>query len=772
MVVLCATRLSAAEAESPIGRTIAGFRLPDRLGAVHALEDFGEARLVVIAFLGTECPLAEQYGPRLVELADEFRARQVAFVGINSNQQDSLADMERYELAHDISFPLVKDVGNKVADDFGAVRTPEVFVLDANRVVRYWGRIDDQYGVGYKRPKPLRRDLADALQQLLAGEPVNSPVVPSVGCHIGRVVKQPARGTVVYSNQIAPIFKRRCVGCHRSGDIAPFPLTSYDEVAGWAKTIDEVIRIGRMPPWHANPRFGKFANDPRMTDDEKQLVHQWVHNGAPPGESPDLPKRAEPTARWRIGEPDLVVSMPQSFTVPATGIVDYQYFVVDPGFEEDKWVQASEVRPGSRAVVHHTVVFVQPPGRANRTNPAGVGLEDLLGMEILATSVPGKLTTVLPEGIARYVAAGSKLVFQMHYTPSGRVEEDRTKVGLLFADANQVRKELRGQYTGSLDFRIPPGASDHRIEATHEFRQDRLLYSLMPHMHLRGKSFRYEALYPDGRQEVLLDVPEYDFEWQHIYELAQPQLMPEGTRLHCTAVFDNSAENLWNPDPTATVRFGLQTSEEMMIGFFETALVEQDLLLPAPEVAPLDGGEVFEVRFNYRPTAPAKTVSLVGSFNDWKREAQVMSPDESGAFTTRLILQRGRYEYKFLIGSEDWKHDPANRLQAGYYNNSLLVVGDPSQPRSRRLENGDFRVEFKFLAPEAASVHLVGTFNDWKAAEHRMHGPDENGLFSTHLQLKRGSHQYKFVVDGKDWRHDPANPQLIEKDNNSLLQLR
>ncbi len=659
----------SADEASPDARKVAGFKLQDHRGAWHSLDDLKENPFVVVAFLGTECPLAQQYAPRLVELAKEFHQGKVAFLAIDSNVQDSLTDLERYALAHKLPFPLLKDLGNVVADQFGAQRTPEIFVLDAERRIRYQGRIDDQYGIGYKRAKPTRRDLAVALEELLAGKPVSRPVVEAEGCFIGREAKRPATGTITYAKDIAPLLQKRCVNCHRAGDIAPFALTSYEDAAAWAETIRRVVRSDRMPPWHADPKHGQFSNDPRLSAAEKQLILDWVQNGTPRGESKDVAKPPAGDNEWRIGKPDLIIRLPYPYKVPATGTLDYVYYLHDPGFKVDRWVKASEVRPTSRSTVHHAVVFVQPPGDITVMAKGG------FGFEMLAAYGPGVAPRLLKDGLAKFVPAGGKLVFQMHYTPCGVEQTDQTEIGLVFADPKEVKKEHKSGIVINHNLKIPPGAADHMVAADYQFRQDTWLFSMAPHMHLRGKSFTFEAHYPDGKRETLLNVPRWDFEWQHIYELAQPKLMPEGTKLICIALFDNSEANLWNPDPKATVHFGLQTSQEMMVGFFESALAEQDLSLPGPEVKPLPNGE-YEVTFKYRPKQPANAVYLAGQFNEWKPDGHKMDgPDESGAYTTRLTLKKGSHEYKFVIDGKVWKHDPANRWQAGYFNNSVVVMG-------------------------------------------------------------------------------------------------
>lgn len=540
------------------------YELSNNYGKTTALRDYADKQIIVLAFLGTECPLAKLYGPRLSELQDKFAAQDVMILGINSNKQDSLTELTGYVHRAQINFPMLKDVGNKLADAVGATRTPEVYVLDASRQVRYHGRIDDQYGVGVARPQPERSDLVVAIEELLAGKAVSQPVTPAVGCYIGRVKPIEPQGQVTFAKHIAPILNARCVECHRTGEIGPFTLTSYDDVLGWEDTILEVIADNRMPPWNANPAHGSFQNDPRLSESEIGLLKSWIADGMPAGDLADLPEPPKFVEGWKIGQPDEVIYMNDTaFSVPAQGTVDYQRFLVDPGWSEDKYIDAAEARPDNRSVVHHILAFVIPPG-AKRTN-----LET-----VLVGYAPGSPPVLLEEGLALHVPAGSKLLFEMHYTPNGSQQTDRSYIGVRFTSQEKVTKLIDGRAAIEQRFEIPPGAAAHEVVARYSSKQDELLLSMSPHMHLRGKAFRYEAIYPDGQREILLDVPNYDFNWQLKYILAEPKRLPQGTQLVCTAVYDNSDANLANPDPTRPVRWGDQSWEEMMIGFFDTVAVD------------------------------------------------------------------------------------------------------------------------------------------------------------------------------------------------------
>ncbi len=555
----------AQDATSRIGQSISAFTLDNCYGKPVSLNDFDDNKIVVVAFLGTECPLAKLYGPRLNDIQTKYQSKGVALIGVNSNTQDSLTELAAYAHRFDVNFPLLKDVGNKVADAMAATRTPEVFVLDQDRIVRYHGRIDDQYGVGYSREREVHSDLTAAIDDMLAGKDVQLAETEAVGCHIGRVKKTKPVGEITYTKHIAAIFNARCVSCHREKEVAPFTLTSYEDVQGWEDTILEVIADNRMPPWSANPAHGKFANDARLSEQEKNLIKTWIDNGMPEGNASDLPEPPKFAVGWKIPEPDQVVKMSDTaFTVPAQGVVDYKRFVIDPNWDEDKYIVAAEARPQNRSVVHHILVYVVPPGQRRA---------DL--RQVLVGYAPGGLPVLLKDGVAIHVRAGSKLLFEMHYTPNGYEQTDLSYAGFVFTDKSKVKKRIRGRIAINPRFRIPAGDSSHQVVADYTARSDELLLSMTPHMHLRGKSFRYEARYPDGNQEILLDVPKYDFNWQLKYILDEPKRMPRGTKILCTATFDNSERNLSNPDPTKSVRWGDQSDEEMMIGFMNTVPVDE-----------------------------------------------------------------------------------------------------------------------------------------------------------------------------------------------------
>lgn len=381
-----------------------------------------------------------------------------------------------------------------------------------------------------------------------------------------------ADSVLVFTKDVAPILYANCVSCHRPGEIAPMALITYEQVRPWAKSIREKVSLGQMPPWHADAPHGKFLNDRRLSDRDKEILLSWVDGGAPQGDPKDLPPVPRFAEGWEIGEPDVMLSMPKAYDVPAKGTIAYQNFVVPTNFTEDKWVQAIEVRPGNRAVVHHILVFANTPQAAPvllgytqlvPTLPQRRGGGGSLGPgTLIATTAPGTNAMIYRPGTAIRIQAGSMLRFQIHYTASGKAESDVSSVGLIFAK-EKPQIEIRNNAFMNPTMRLPAGSSNTAVDTAIEFDQDSHIWALFPHSHLRGKSWEYRLVYPDGRKEVVLSVPNYDFNWQTYYVFAEPLAVPKGTRLEATAHYDNSANNKWNPDPAIEVRWGEQTWEEM-----------------------------------------------------------------------------------------------------------------------------------------------------------------------------------------------------------------
>ncbi len=365
---------------------------------------------------------------------------------------------------------------------------------------------------------------------------------------------KPSAKDVTFAKDVAPIFFKQCAECHREGEVAPFSVMSYKDVRPWAKSIREKVASREMPPWHADPNHGQWLNDRRLTQAEIDTITAWVDGGSKEGNPKDLPPAPKFIDGWSIGKPDETFSIPEQ-SVPATGVIKYQYFDVPTNFKEDRWIQAAEIRSAGRSAVHHVIVFISDPNGSAR----GDG-------NLLAGFAPGEQPTRFRPGMAKKVPAGAKLRFQMHYTPNGEATKDVTTIGVIYAKETPKHVVLTRPVLNT-GFVIPAGAPNHEVKSFYTFREDTRIVSFMPHMHLRGKDFEIKAIYPDGSSKILLNVPKYDFNWQTYYVPKESVAIPKGTKIECTAHFDNSTNNKFNPDPTKDVRWGDQTWEEMMIGW-------------------------------------------------------------------------------------------------------------------------------------------------------------------------------------------------------------
>ncbi len=573
-LALTAAPALAGDPPPPVGARAADFTLPDPLAGKpwNLAATARDARATVVVFLATGCPVNNAYLPRLAELHKRFAKDGAVFVGISSHPADDAAAVAKYAKEHDLPFPVLRDDGMRLADRFAVERVPTAFVLDAGRVVRYKGRIDDQFSPGLHKAKPTTRELQQAIAAVLDGREVATPYAPPAGCKLTRekeVVRAAAAGPVTYHRHVSRVIQEKCQGCHRPGEAAPFSLMTYKQARAWADPIREAVSDGLMPPWHADAPPGHFANDRRLAPEQKRTLLAWIDQGCPEGDPADAPPPRAYKEGWRLGrEPDLVLTMNRPVEVPAQFLyglagMPYQYVPAGGPFKEDVWVQAVEVRPDYRAAIHHVIAFVVPPGMT-MYDVAGPDF----GNYMLGAYVPGDEPIVYPEGLAKKVVKGSRIILELHYTPNGKPGTDRSRVGLIFAK-EPPKFEVTTDAIFNERFAIPPGAEGYEVTARKTFDSPVTLIALTPHMHLRGKSFRYELVTPDGKREVLLNVPKWDFNWQAAYHLAKPRPLPAGSRIECTATYDNSAKNPTNPDPKARVRWGQQTWEEMMIGFVE-----------------------------------------------------------------------------------------------------------------------------------------------------------------------------------------------------------
>lgn len=584
-VLLTLTGLTYASDEEPPGPVRVEARVldhPGELGVGRWIPDLpfvdikgrkgrlvaanAKARVVVIRDVG--CPLGKRYAPRLAKIEQRFEKLGVSFLYLNLSEHDNSAGMADERKKYGFRGSYVHEPAGPIGRALQVSSTTEVFVLDSARTLKYRGAVDDQYGIGFARTAPRHEFLVDALQSVLAGEPVAIAGTSAPGCAIDTGDVAESDTEVTYHNRISRIIDQNCAECHRKGGVGPFALTDFASVKGRRKMLRYVVEEQIMPPWFAAKGSGPWENDASLGEADREALLGWVVAGCPEGDVADAPLPTRRADGWSIGEPDLVLELPEPESVPAEGYVDYRYAYVQSPLQEDRWIESMEVRASAPQVVHHVLVFLEEPRRPDedrrqfRRRFRG-GLRGYF-----AGLTPGQGTTSYGQGLGKKLPARAWLKFQIHYTPNGEATQDRTRIAFRFAD-EAPQHEMLTSSAAATRFVIPPGAGNHEVKGQFRFRRPGMLVSLAPHMHLRGKAFKYELMLPDGEVQAILDVPRYDFNWQLRYRLATPLSVPAGSVMRATAWFDNSEANPANPDPTAAVRFGEQTFDEMMIGYFE-----------------------------------------------------------------------------------------------------------------------------------------------------------------------------------------------------------
>tara|TARA_B110000037_G_scaffold216790_1_gene276572 strand:- start:1176 stop:3266 length:2091 start_codon:yes stop_codon:yes gene_type:complete len=551
---------ASSSVEGVVGMRVDDFQLLDHMGVAHRLFYYSDAPAIVVMTQGNGCPIVRNAVPAYRQVRDNYQEQGVKFFLLNSNLQDNKTTIAKEVADFGFDIPVLVDENQLVGESLNVTRTAEVFVIDPkSRKIVYHGPVDDRLTYQNQKAKAEFSYLSDALDAVIAGETVKISQVDAPGC----IVNFPERDNkerhtnISYHDTIAPILEERCVECHQVGGIGPWAMTSYDMIKGFSPMIREVIRTDRMPPWHSDPNIGSFLHDRSLTSKEiKTLVH-WIEAGSPRGEGYDpLADPRESLPDWPLGVPDLILTVP-SFDVPATGVVDYQRpYVVNP-LEEGKWLRASTVKVGSRESVHHVLT-----GYLKEIPKSGQSNEVRWGASVGGYAV-GAESMIAREGLGTYIPAGGAIGLQMHYTPFGREVTDTTQIGLYFYDKRPPRM-LRNSVIMDFSIEIPPEKANHAETAYLEFPKDAELFYAFPHAHYRGQSSTLAIRYPDGREEMILSLPKYDFNWQRAYEFKDPIKVPAGAKLIARYTYDNSTQNAANPDPSKKIVWGDQSFEEML----------------------------------------------------------------------------------------------------------------------------------------------------------------------------------------------------------------
>ena len=555
---------------------VGNFALLDHKGIYHQLRKYGDSKAVVIISTATNCLENIEKLPKYRLLRTTWENQGVSFLAINSSVDDDLADIRLMDSLHNVNLPILLDNSQLVAESLGLSKAGEIIVLEPNRsLVLYRGGLD----IDARRARPDRgitaqsgtTDLAKTLAAAVMDELDSfdeTVVTESVGCELDFPARdQHVSNVPDYATDVAPILEEKCVSCHLEGGIAPFAMDSHMMVQGWSPMMKEVIMTKRMPPAQVDPSVNHFTNARYMNPDQLQTLIHWIDAGATRGKSEvdPLARVRSPETVWELGEPDYIVEVP-AFTVPATGVLDYENVTINLPFEEDVWVRSIQHVPGDRRVLHHLLSYIVPADYDERI----VEGENDSYREFLEGYAPGKDESVTsPENSGMFIPKDSAVQMSLHYTTFGKEAVDKTLLGLYFADEKPDHQYSTYSLShGGRNIVIPPRANEHKMSASYVFEDEVMLHGLRPHMHYRCKYMRMGVIYPDGTKDEIINVPDYNFAWQPTYRLADPMLLPAGSRVMIEGAFDNSQYNLGNPDPDAEVRGGAQSWDEMFIGYF------------------------------------------------------------------------------------------------------------------------------------------------------------------------------------------------------------
>lgn len=573
---MCATAVGSPPDLPEVRVELSQLKGIDLDGHLHRFVEGADCRGAAVVFLSTECPISNACIPTLSQLTQRYRRFGIKVFGVISDPEASRAEALRHREAFKIRFPVVFDASSELRRTLRPTHTPQAIVVSPQGETLYSGRIDNRFTeLGQRREKASVHDLKNALASVVAGQKIEVPVTQPVGCLLEDPPALGKRGAVTFNRDVAPILFANCSECHRPEEAAPFSLLNYQDASRHAAQIAAVTKSRFMPPWHPVKGFGHFGNERRLTDAEIALIQQWVECGKPEGDSDDRLASPKFADGWRLGTPDLVLTMDEAFKLAADGPDVHQHFVLPTRLRKTRLVAALEFRPGNPRVVHHACFYVDTSGAAGKlaARSPDVGYGSFVGpgfvnVAALRSWLPGMSPQRLPKGAGQPLLAHSDLVLEIHYQRSGKPETDQSTVGIHFAASNsrQVVGEIQVM---NKSLEIPAGNSRYRHHASYTLPVDATLLDTAPHMHLLGREMKATATLPDGKVEPLVWIKDWDFNWQGQYLYARPVRLPQGTRIDVDAWYDNSAKNPLNPhSPPQTVRWGEQTDDEMGVCHF------------------------------------------------------------------------------------------------------------------------------------------------------------------------------------------------------------
>ncbi len=592
-----------------LGKKIVNIPFTDADGKTTHLYDLKDKKAIVLVFLSFDCPISNSYTQPLTDIAAEYAQQDVAIVGLTTNKDETPAEVAKNAKEFKLSFPVVLDRKFAAVNALAPTHTPEVFMLDGDFVLRYRGRIDNSFYARLKMSQSVTQyDLRQALAELISGRPIATPATVPIGCPIPRDAKAEIKvGFVTYHKDVLPILQRNCQECHRPGAVGPFSLMTYRQAVNWATDIKDYTASHAMPPWKISEGM-KFANERKLSDRDLAVLAAWADNATPEGDPKDAPPPVSFPEGWKLGPPDLVLEVPDDFQVGPTGNDIFRCFVLPSNLTEDKFVESIEVKPGNPRIVHHSLLFIDNAGQGakiqkqQQDKPAkdphggsdldkGPGYYGGMGPGFTPTGslggwAPGQLPRTLPEGTGIKLQKGTDVVMQIHYHRNGKLEKDKTAIGIYFSK-KKVERPFQGGVMAGLFLAIPANNEHFVVKGTSYVTQDMTLYDVMPHMHMLGQQIKVTMTPPDGKPELLFNVKQWDYNWQETYNLKEPLKVKNGSRLEVEAVYDNSAKNPNNPfSPPRMVTLGEQTFNEMCFVFLGGTSDKNGTALPMARTPP------------------------------------------------------------------------------------------------------------------------------------------------------------------------------------------
>ncbi|MDF1663098.1 MAG: redoxin domain-containing protein, partial [Planctomycetota bacterium] len=558
-------------------KSIVGQRFLDLQGNIHRLGGRDSKNPVVLVFMGTTCPISNRSIPKLGRIANYAKKNGLDFYGVIADPYTSRAEAVKHSKEFKIAFPVIFDGALTIASQLKPSHVPQAFVFSAEGEKLYSGAIDDSWA-DLSKPKARAHNeyLKDAVTGVVTKKPIKVASTKPIGCLFEGFPEDGKRSEVTFNRHIAPIIYKNCSTCHRPGEAAPFKLLSYKDVARRARQIALVTKTGLMPPWKPVKGHGAFMDATRLSQAEVSLLAAWAKAGAPQGKAEDAPKKPSFPTGWQLGKPDLVLKMKEAYTVRAEGADDFRCFVIPTGLLEDKQIVAMEYRPGSKAVVHHAILFLDDQGRGRKLESKdakpGYGVFGGIGFPpsgSLGGYSPGAQAAFLPDGVARILKKGTDIILQVHYHPTGKVESDQGTIGLHFAK-KPAKKILQGFFMGTTNLNIAPGNKSYKRHVELILPVPVNLIGVTPHMHYIGKEMKVVATTPKGEKIPLIWIKDWDFRWQGQYLYRGAVRLPAGTRIDMHSSYDNSDENPFNPSsPPKRVRYGDESTNEMCFVFFQ-----------------------------------------------------------------------------------------------------------------------------------------------------------------------------------------------------------